>query len=120
MEAIIVASIGALVSLVSAGFLYAKSRGDIDLGKANAKTALDQAIDDRVEKQLKSAWAEIDKLKADVAALHTNQSRRDGAVTRILKALAAQWPGPEGPKLDPADIAIIEENVPPQWVRQPK
>lgn len=119
MEAIIVASIGAFVSLISALFLYVKSRGDNALAQASAKNALDLAIDDRIDKQLKLAWAEIDVLKADVKALQTTQSRRDGAITRILKALASQWPDPHGPKLDPDDMAIIEETVPVQWLRRP-
>lgn len=40
-----------------------------------------------------------------------------GAVSRILHAIADQWPNHEGPDLDPMDMKLIEEAIPPLWVR---
>jgi len=120
LTAIIVATIAAIASMAAIIAPIIKSRGDNRLAEQNAKTTLDRQIDERIEKQLKDAWTRIDSLETEFKELQTTQSRRDGAMTRILKALAAQWPDPHGPKLDPADIAIIEETVPAQWIRRPE
>ena len=117
VTAIIVAAIAALASVAAIIAPIIKSRGENKSAERNAKTSLDQMIDARVEKQLSSAWDRIDTLEEDVRSLQANQVRRDGAFSRILKALAAQWPDPHGPKLDPADIAIIEETIPAQWIK---
>ena len=127
-QAIIIAIIGALVSLASVVTLAIKSRGENETAKTNSKTALDKRIDDRVEQQLESSWHRLDEvetqfsdLQKEFQALEARENRRTGAITRILKAIAKQWPaGVEGPNLDPADIAEIEETIPVSWIRKPK
>ena len=116
---VVIAFLGVTATiLATVGAIY-KSRSDTKQASANAKTALDARIDARVEEQLKSAWAEIDSVKADFKALETRETRRTGAITRILRAIAQQWPsGAHGPDLDPADIAEIEETIPPAWIRK--
>lgn len=113
----IIGLLGALAAIGSMIALFIKSRGDNKTSEKNAKTALDARIDARVESQLTDAWDRIKSLETDVKALQTNQSRRDGAITRILRSIAKQWPNAEGPDLDPNDISIIEETVPAQWIR---
>jgi Flp pilus assembly protein TadB len=97
---------------------FYKSRSEAKQASANAKTALDARIDARVETQLSDAWARIDEIDTAFKALEKRETRRTGAITRILKAIAAQWPGSHGPDLDPADIAEIEETIPPTWIRK--
>lgn len=113
--------IGALGSIAAVGtvvVLWIKSRGENKNSALNAKIALDARIDARVSAQLEEAWTEIKQLKEDMKTVQTRQTRRDGAITRILRAIARQWPNTEGPDLDPADIAEIEETIPAQWIRR--
>lgn len=110
---------GSVTALASVIVVYVKSRGENKVGATNAKTALDARIDERVSEQLKEAWAQIDKQGEDITALQARESHRTVAITRILKAIAKQWPGETGPDLDPADIAEIEETIPADWIRRP-
>lgn len=86
--------------------------------KTDAKTALDARIDERVAKQLDGAWGEIDRLKTAVAELLEKDRLKSSAFARILRAIARQWPTEHGPDLDPSDIALIEDTIPPHWVRR--
>lgn len=105
---------GVIVTLLSILLTYLATKGKT---QSDAKTALDARIDARVTVQLEGAWAEIDTLKTNVENLKQLDRKKTGAITRILKAIAAQWPNPHGPDLDPADIAEIEETIPPSWIR---
>lgn len=118
-ESIIITLIGAAVSIASVIALIYKSRGENKNSALNAKTALDQRIDERVARQLETAWEEIDQLKKSFQALETKENQRTGAITRILRAIAIQWKGVDGPDLDPRDIEILEETIPPAWIRRP-
>lgn len=116
--AIIVALISAAAASASAFFLFLKGRGENKNAATNAKTALDALIDERVTKQLKDAWTRIDELGTSVESLERRETRRTGAITRILLTISNQWPsGTTGPNLDPNDIAEIEETIPSQWIR---
>jgi len=116
--AFLIALIGVLATLGSGVGLYLKSRGENKNASTNAKTALDARIDLRVTKQLETAWTRIDELAEDLVSLKSQETRRSAAMTSILRAIAKQWPGPDGPNLDPDDIAMIEETVPYQWIRR--
>lgn len=118
MDGIIIAVIGAIVSIASIIALVLKSRGENKNAATSAKTALDSLIDARVTKQLETAWLRIDEVEGKFQALELRETRRTGAITRILRAIASQWPGPQGPDLDPADIAEIEETIPVSWIRK--
>jgi glutamate mutase epsilon subunit len=122
----IIGIIGSIAALSSAIFVFIKSRSENKIAEknsnileTNAKTELDARIDARVAEQLTEAWSEIEQLKKDFRLIQTRQVRRDGAITRILRAIAKQWPSAEGPDLDPTDIAEIEETIPVQWIRKP-
>lgn len=117
MEGLIIGVLGFVASIASVIALIIKSRGENSAAQTNAKTALDKRIDERVAEQLESAWSEIDGLKTDVETLKRNDNRKTSAITRILRAIAAQWPGDKGPVLDPNDIAEIEETIPLAWLR---
>lgn len=119
MEGIVIAIISALVSLAAVIATIVKSKGENSNGYLSAKAAIDAQIDARVAEQLKAAWSRIDTLEAAFKALETRETRRMGAITRILRAIANQWPGTTGPDLDPIDIAEIEETIPPAWIRTP-
>lgn len=113
----IIAVIGA-VALVLGGMLtFLATRGKT---KADAKTALDERIDKRVSEQLEGAWTEITSLKTDVATLTEKDRLKSSAFARILRAIARQWPTDHGPDLDPSDIALIEDTIPPTWLRRPR
>lgn len=86
--------------------------------KADAKTALDARIDARVNLQLEGAWKQIDGLKSSVNELEEKDRMKSSAFARILRAIAKQWPTDHGPDLDPSDIALIEDTIPPTWLRQ--
>ena len=82
-----------------------------------ANLELNKYIDTRVEARVK---AEVDPLRQELTELRDDEQKRTRAMTRILRAIANQWPkGYPGPRLDPADIAEIEETIPAQWLRPP-
>lgn len=105
-----VALVGTLVVAFGAFLTWLGTRGKT---KADQKTALDQRIDERVKSELERVYKRLDDVER-------TQTRKMSAFARILRAIAAQWPDPHGPDLDPADIAEIEETVPPGWIRRPK
>lgn len=113
---VLVGVVGAVVTLIGIIATYLATRGK---SQSDAKTALDARIDARVEQQLATAWQEIDGLKKKVTALEQQEARKMSAVARILRTIAAQWPDSHGPDLDPADIAEIEDTIPPAWIRRP-
>lgn len=86
--------------------------------RTDAKTALDARIDARVKEQLEGAWSEITTLKTDVATLTEKDRLKSSAFARILRALERQWPAEHSPDLDPSDIALIEDTIPPMWLRK--
>lgn len=104
------------IPLAIAGFTFAGvlvtyfgTRGKT---KSDAKTALDARIDARVKSELERVYTRLDEFE-------DRDMRRTSAFTRILRAIAAQWTGAAtGPNLDPADIAEIEDTIPPQWIRR--
>jgi hypothetical protein len=95
-------------ALVLGGLItYIGTRGKT---KTDAKTALDARIDGRVKAELERVYARLDEFE-------NRDVRRTTAFARILRAIAAQWTGDSrGPNLDPADIAEIEDTIPPQWI----
>lgn len=49
-----------------------------------------------------------------------NVTRRNAAQARIIRALSRQWPEPNVPRLDPADIMELEEDtIPAHWKVKP-
>lgn len=115
----VIGILGALATVGSTIVLFLKSKGENKAASFHAKSALDARIDDRVEQQLKSAWGRIDEVENAFKALESRESRRTGAITRILRAIAQQWPIEiHGPELDPLDISEIEETIPPSWIRK--
>src|SRR5690606_418238 len=81
--------------------------------KADAKAALDARIDARVKGELERVYKRLDEVEK--AAV-----QRASAFARILRQIARQWTGdPHGPNLDPSDIALVEDTIPPQWLRKP-
>lgn len=126
---VLVAIIGGIFLTISGLVAWVSTRGKT---KTDAKTALDARIDARVEKQLSEAWEQIDSQKkrideletttkiqeTQITALKEHDTRRAGAFGRILRAIAAQWPTPDGPNLDPVDIQMVEDTIPPAWIRR--
>ena len=86
--------------------------------RADAKTALDARIDARVTAQLEGAWSKISELESAVSELTEKDRLKSSAMARILRAIARQWPNDHGPDLDPSDIELIEDTIPPQWLRK--
>ncbi|MBC6496121.1 hypothetical protein [Microbacterium sp. 4-7] len=119
---------GTIVSLLGGWFLLA--------GKRRERVAADAAAEAaRLEKQF-PGWQELvdenRRLRADLTAtdeklsgienqlteVRKEDTRKMQAVARILRALFDQWPGGDTPNLDPADIAEIEDTIPPAWIRR--
>jgi hypothetical protein len=63
--------------------------------------------------------ARVTALEAIVENLRQADNRKSGAFARILRAIAEQWPTSEGPDLDPEDMKLVEETIPPMWIRRP-
>lgn len=119
---------GTIVSLLGGWFLLAGKRRERVAAEAAAGAA-------RLEKQF-PGWQELvdenRRLRADLTAtdeklsgienqlteVRREDTRKMQAVARILRALFDQWPGGDTPNLDPADIAEIEDTIPPAWVRR--
>lgn len=117
-----------IVAFVSGWFILAGKRRERAAAEAAAEAA-------RLEKQF-PGWQELvdenRRLRADLTAtdeklsgienqlteVRKEDTRKMQAVARILRALFDQWPGGETPNLDPADIAEIEDTIPPAWVRR--
>jgi len=116
--AFIISFLTVSATVISVIALLLKGRGENKNAAGQTKIALDARIDARVAEQLKEAWTEIEGLKTDRDEDKARQVRRDLAMTRVLRAIAKQWPAPEGPDLDPADIAEIQETVPMSWIRK--
>lgn len=104
--------------------------------KADVRTELEKNVDARVNKIMESDRLRIEKLEATADEQEEEISelrdkirvqeeeiggwrRRWGAVGRVFRALASQWPGPDVPRLDPIDLADIEDTVPSEWLRRP-
>lgn len=83
-----------------------------------ANIELNKYIDARVEKlvedQTQPMHEEIERLRQSLAA----SGARTLAMTRILRAIASQWPANHpGPKLDPHDIAEVEDTIPSLFLK---
>lgn len=104
-----------IVALVGAGALVLAGLitllGTKGKTQADAKTALDERIDERVSAELSRVYARLD-------VVETTSTRKMSAVARVLRSIANQWPDPHGPNLDPADIDEIEDTIPPTWLRR--
>lgn len=114
---ILIAIIGTAALALGSFLTYLATRGKT---KTDAKTALDARIDARVAEQLEGAWSEITDLKRSVGELTEKDRLKSSAFARILRAIARQWPTDHGPDLDPSDIALIEDTIPPTWLRRQK
>lgn len=78
-----------------------------------ADIALNEYIDKRVETLVTYRLQPIqEQLEAERRTLQ--------ATRRVVHALVKQWPAENVPVLDPADIALIEDDLPPHWVRRHK
>ena len=111
----LIAIIAAAVTVVGAVLTFLATRGKT---KTDAKTALDARIDARVAEQLEGAWSEIKELKDSVGELTEKDRLKSSAFARILRAIARQWPSEHAPDLDQSDIALIEDTIPPTWLRR--
>lgn len=119
---------GAIVSLLGGWFLLAGKRRDRVAADAAAEAArhekqfpgwqdlVDENRDLRAE--MTSVRDEVLGLRDELKEVRRADTRKMQAVARILRALFDQWPGRDAPNLDPADIAEIEDTVPPAWVRR--
>lgn len=114
---VLISIIGAVTALGSMLAIFYKSRRETSVASDMNKAALDARIDARLGSQLEESWARIDDLANKVETLERNDSLRNGAITRILRDIARQWPNSEGPLLNPADIEVISETVPSSWIR---
>jgi len=122
--ALLIAILGALTGVGTVLVSFFKSRGENKAALTNSKAVLDARIDARVETQLAKAWDSIDKLEkgkieqdTKLEDLEKRETRRTGAITRILRDIAKQWPNSDGPNLNPADIDEISETIPSAWIR---
>lgn len=111
MSGELVVSIVGAIALVLGGLITLQgARGKT---RADAKTALDERIDERVSAELARVYQRLD-------VVERTSTKKMSAVARVLRSIAKQWPDPHGPNLDPADIADIEDTIPPTWLRRPR
>lgn len=106
---LVLAVLGLVGTLGASAFLYLGTRGKT---RTDAKSSLDARIDARVATELGRVYERLDEQDRIATA-------RAAATARVLRQIADQWAGdPNGPKLDPADLRLIEDTVPPQWFRR--
>lgn len=99
---------GGFFGLLAALLVFLATRGKT---RTDAKSALDARIDARVQSELSRVYTRLDEVEE--AAV-----KRTSAFARILRAIARQWPNEHGPDLDPSDISLIEDTIPPTWLRR--
>lgn len=94
---------------------------------ADAKAALDKRIDDRVETQLKGAWADIDKLKvhstqqdAKIKDLEERDKQKSSIFRRIFSTLAAMLPTTPQIELVTSEIELVGDTIDPTWIKHLK
>jgi hypothetical protein len=117
-----------LVAVIGGWFLLAGKRRD----RATAEAAIEAARNEKrfpgweelvdenrgLRTEMAGVRTEVTGLRTELRAVRRDDARRMQAVARILRALFEQWPGQGTPNLDPADIAEIEETIPPAWVHR--
>lgn len=113
---ILVVTITAITGIVAAGLTFLAAWLKLRADGRSLAQQLDAQIDDRIARELQSAWSRIDALEQEQKT-HTAQM---SAVARILRAIARQWPDEHGPDLDPNDITLIEDTIPASWMRPRK
>lgn len=75
---------------------------------------LNRYIDARVERAVAAA---VKPLNDRIEKLERREETMKAAVARIFRSIARAWPpGFPRPRLDPADIAILEETIPHEWL----
>lgn len=117
-----------LVAIIGGWFLLAGKRRDRASTDAAAEAARlakqfpgwQEVVDEnrRLRTDLNSTDEKIADLETKVTELRASDRHKMHAVARILRALFDQWPADNPPNLDPADIAAIEDTIPPAWVRR--
>jgi hypothetical protein len=91
-----------------------KQSSDEQQAEFGANLELNRYIDGRVKELLDERMRPVQE---ELAAEKAERAKSTRAMTRILRALAAQWPvDAPGPVLDPEDIAAVEETIPEQWL----
>lgn len=115
---VLISILGAIAGLGSVIAIIYKSRAESTSIATTTKATLDARIDARIASQLEGAWLRIDALGRQIDTYEKREVRRNGAITRILRDIAKQWPNAEGPNLNPADILEIEETIPSSWFRK--
>jgi hypothetical protein len=66
--------------------------------------------------RIESLWTRLDEQDKRIESLGKRldaSEQRDAAKGRIIRALARQWPGGNVPRLNPDDIAELEEDTLP-------
>lgn len=73
-----------------------------------------------LRKELKDQGEKLDQVSEAVDTMREKDSRKMAAVARIFRAIAAQWPTPNGPDIPPSDIAELEDTevIPRGWIRR--
>lgn len=113
-----IAALGVFGTLVTLYLTFRKNRHEEVSGKTNVKMQLDKLIDDRVERQLTSAWGRIETLETRVGTLETDiekerqeKSRIKTVVKRFVTSLV-HWDqtgrAGEMPLPSDADMALLE------------
>lgn len=117
-----------LVAVIGGWFLLAGKRRDKAAADAAAEAARNEkqfpgwqeVVDENrdLRNEMTNVRIEVTSLRSELGEVRRADTRKMQAVARILRALFDQWPGQGTPSLDPADIAEIEDTIPPAWVRR--
>jgi hypothetical protein len=117
-----------MVAVIGGWFLLAGKRRDKASSDAAAEAARlakqfpgwQELVDEnrRLRTDLNATDGKLNELDDKITELRRNDRHKMHAVARILRALHDQWPSDNPPNLDPADIAAIEDTVPPAWIRR--
>ncbi len=76
--------------------------------------------------RIETLWGRIDAQDVKINGLETRvdtAERVAGASGRVIRDLGRQWPGDHTPRLNPADLDILdsvdENTIPPHWKVKP-
>lgn len=73
--------------------------------------------------RIETLWSRLDAQDTKIGTLTDRldlSDRRNGASSRIIRDLARQWPQESIPRLNPADIEVLEaDTIPPHWKVKP-
>jgi hypothetical protein len=112
----IVPAVSGLFLLGGAFLAFLGTRGKT---QSDSRVALDARLDVRMTREIERLDERIDDQEKEITELKTalrSESRVRTAALRVIRSLVAQWPCSPWTRLNPLDVAELDENtIPSHW-----